>query len=442
MVRFALVLLCVGFAINGSAAAQETSPADFDGDGEVNFSDFLIFAGGFGRTGHDADFDARLDLNDSGAVDFQDFLLFAGQFGGSTPPEDVDREPFDPPRIYVVDTWADRVFVVDAESNFYNPGLSVAVSQPRSVAYSYLNRRFYVAGIDSFFALAENSEIDFRLPLLDPPESSDSRGSARGGFRMALSPDHRFAYVTEDVARQVEVIDLKFAESVALIPLSFQPGGIATSPDGGTVYVGHSKHPWISVIDGPGRSLADSIRLDGWGNGRVAVSSSGERVFTSTTLGGDDPLVQIVAIDPATKEVVDALEVARDSTTLVYDIQTSRDRRKLYATVRRQFLDANHPMGIVFVGYFWTMDAATLEKTGEIRIEAQAVNFGVSRDDKTAYVAVLDLLSGSYGLKILDLESHSVLGDVPVTFLTPFRVRVYGGKAALGRILFPEITVF
>ncbi len=442
MLRYALVLFCVLFAFHGSVAAQETSGADFDDDGEVGFSDFLIFARGFGTTHQDADFNARLDLNDNGAVDFQDFLLFARQFGGTPPPEDADREPFDRARIYVVDTWADRVFVVDAESNFYDPGLSVTVSQPRSVTYSYLNRRFYVSSVDSFFALTEDSEIDFRLPLLDPPESSDSRGSPRGGFRMALSPDHRLVYVTEDVASQVEVIDVKNAESVALIPLSIQPGGIAASPDGGTVYVGHSNHPWISVIDGPGRSLADSIRLDGWGNGRVAVSSNGERIFTSTTLGGDDPSVQIVSIDPGTKEVVHALEVASDSTTLVYDIQTSRDRQTLYATVRRQFLDTSHPLGVVFVGYFWTMDAATLEKTGEIRIEGQAVNFGVSRDDRTAYVTVLDLLSGSYGLKIIDLENNAVLGDVPVTFLTPFRVRVYGGKAALGRVEFPEIAVF
>lgn len=442
MVRLALVLLGVCLAMNGSAAAQETSPADFDGDGEVGFADFIIFARGFGSADQDPDFDARLDLNDNGAVDFQDFILFARQFGGSKPPDDADTEPFDPPRIYIVDTWADRIFVVDAQSNFYDPGLSVALSQPRSVAYSFLNRRFYVSCVDSFFALTEDSEIDFRLPLLDPPESPDSRGSARGGFRMALSPDHRHAYVTEEVASQVEVIDLKSAESVALIPLSIQPGGIAMSPDGDAVYVGHSKHPWISVIDGRAQSLADSIRLDGWGNGRVAVSSEGERIFTATTVGGDDPSVQIVSIDTETKEVVNALEVAPDSTTLVYDLQTSRDRQTLYATVRLQFLDTNHPLGVVFVGYFWTMDAATLVKTGEIRIEGQAVNFGVSRDDKTAYVAVLDLLSGSYGLKILDLETNAVLGDVPVTFLTPFRVRVYGGKAALGQIAVPEISVF
>ncbi len=443
MTRVALVLFSVCLLLSSSGVAQEAPSVDFDEDGEVGFTDFIIFARGFGKTDQDAGFDARLDLNGNGEVDFQDFILFARGFGVPEPPtDDSDREPFDPRRIYVVDTWADRVFVVDAQSNFYDPGLSVTLSQPRSVTYSFRNRRFYVTCVDSFFALTESSEIDYRLPLEDPPESSGPTGGPRGGFRMALSPDHRLAYVTEEIARQVEVIDLKDAESVALIPLSYKPSGIAVSPNGNTVYVGHSEYPWISVIDGPRQSLEDSIRLGGWSNGRVAVSSEGDRIYTATTRGGNDPSVRIVSIDPETKEVIDGLVVAGDSTTIVHDLQASRNGEKLYATVRRQFLDANHPLGIVLVGYFWTIEAGTLEKMSEIRIEGEAVNFGVSRDGKTAYVAVVNLLAGSYGLKILDLENNTVLGDVPVTFLTPFNVKVYGGKAALGRVVVPEIAVF
>ena len=442
MVRFALVLFCVCFAMNGSAAAQETTPADFDGDGEVNFSDFLIFARGFGRTDQDADFDARLDLNDNGAVDFQDFLLFARQFGGSTPPEDADKEPFDPPRIYVADQLSDRVFVLDSESNFYDPGLSVTLRQPRSVIYSYLNRRFYVAGLDSFYALTESSEIEFQLPLLDIPAVPDGRPEARGGFRMALSPDQRQVYITEDEASQVEVIDLKNAESVALIPLSYKPSGIAVSRDDGAVYVGHSQYPWISVIDGSRQTLVDSIRLDGWGNGRVAVSVEGERIYTATTLWGDEPTVRIVAIDPVTKAVANDLVVATDSTTFVEEMKPSKDGKELYVTVVRQFLAPLEPLGRVFESYFWTIDSATLKTTSEISIRGIAGTFGVSRDGRIAYVALLDFLTQSFQLNLLDLENDVNLGTLPVTFFTPFNINVYGGKAALGRIAIPEITVF
>ena len=50
-------------------------PGDFDGDGEVRFDDFFLFADGFGTT------DAKYDLNSSGLVDFDDFFIFADNFG-------------------------------------------------------------------------------------------------------------------------------------------------------------------------------------------------------------------------------------------------------------------------------------------------------------------------------------------------------------------------
>ena len=55
-------------------ATAETTP-DFDGDGEVGFADFYLFAEAFGGS------DPRFDLDASGEVDFADFFLFAESFG-------------------------------------------------------------------------------------------------------------------------------------------------------------------------------------------------------------------------------------------------------------------------------------------------------------------------------------------------------------------------
>ena len=55
--------------------------ADFNGDGAVDFSDFISFAQNFGRSEGDANFDARFDLTGDGSVDFSDFIAFAQQFG-------------------------------------------------------------------------------------------------------------------------------------------------------------------------------------------------------------------------------------------------------------------------------------------------------------------------------------------------------------------------
>ena len=49
--------------------------ADFNGNGQVDFPDFLAFVRAFGGS------DPKFDLNDNGLVDFADFLAFVGSFG-------------------------------------------------------------------------------------------------------------------------------------------------------------------------------------------------------------------------------------------------------------------------------------------------------------------------------------------------------------------------
>ena len=58
-----------------SLASAGGLPGDFNGDGQVNFDDFFLFADAFGGT------DPLYDLDGSGRVDFDDFFLFADNFG-------------------------------------------------------------------------------------------------------------------------------------------------------------------------------------------------------------------------------------------------------------------------------------------------------------------------------------------------------------------------
>ena len=54
---------------------------DFDGDGRVGFSDFLLFVSQFGARQGDGRYEARFDLDSDGAIGFGDFLIFSGDFG-------------------------------------------------------------------------------------------------------------------------------------------------------------------------------------------------------------------------------------------------------------------------------------------------------------------------------------------------------------------------
>jgi len=57
------------------------SASDFDDSGEVGFSDFLVFANGFGKRAGDVGFDPTFDLSNDRQVAFADFLIFVKNFG-------------------------------------------------------------------------------------------------------------------------------------------------------------------------------------------------------------------------------------------------------------------------------------------------------------------------------------------------------------------------
>ena len=75
------------FVVIGGATAAPAIPtdpverADFSGDGEIGFTDFLSFASAFSKNAGEVGYDERIDLNGDGSVNFPDFLMFASLFG-------------------------------------------------------------------------------------------------------------------------------------------------------------------------------------------------------------------------------------------------------------------------------------------------------------------------------------------------------------------------
>ena len=55
--------------------------SDLDGDRDVDFNDFLIFAAAFGKSGDEEGANPAADLDGDGVVGFSDFLIFAEDFG-------------------------------------------------------------------------------------------------------------------------------------------------------------------------------------------------------------------------------------------------------------------------------------------------------------------------------------------------------------------------
>ena len=62
--------------------------SDFDGNGQVGFSDFLAFGDAYGSRHGDETYRAKYDLNGDGGIGFDDLLIFAERFGDA-----VNRAP-------------------------------------------------------------------------------------------------------------------------------------------------------------------------------------------------------------------------------------------------------------------------------------------------------------------------------------------------------------
>ena len=135
--------------------AQPVGDADFDGNGQVAFADFIAFAGAFGST------ESKFDLNENGAVDFPDFLIFVQLFREANPSpaplQETESEPASPPasalkQVLLVDTPGNtrHILLLVPEGEFTmgferldNSGLP---SGPRPVHTVFLNNYY----IDQF----------------------------------------------------------------------------------------------------------------------------------------------------------------------------------------------------------------------------------------------------------------------------------------------------
>lgn len=73
----------IRYTVSVSELASGPATADFDGDGEIGFTDFLAFASGFGKKAGEVGFDPTFDLDGDLQIAFSDFLTFVQNFGAN-----------------------------------------------------------------------------------------------------------------------------------------------------------------------------------------------------------------------------------------------------------------------------------------------------------------------------------------------------------------------
>ena len=75
------IKIVITFARATDTGTPSMLTADFDGDGQVGITDFLLFVEVFGTQSGQENFDPKFDLDSDGTVGISDFLIFVESFG-------------------------------------------------------------------------------------------------------------------------------------------------------------------------------------------------------------------------------------------------------------------------------------------------------------------------------------------------------------------------
>jgi YVTN family beta-propeller protein len=91
---------------------------------------------------------------------------------------------------------------------------------------------------------------------------------------VAIRPDKAFAYVANQGAGTVSVIDLAGLSKVTDIPVGQEPYGVALTPDGGQAYVANSASNTVSVIDTATNAVIATIAIPGVQPRGIAITNN------------------------------------------------------------------------------------------------------------------------------------------------------------------------
>ncbi len=209
---------------------------------------------------------------------------------------------------------------------------------------------------------------------------------------VVLSPDGRFAYVTNGGDNTVSVVDASTRRLVATIAVGKYPHGIRISPDGKQAYVANLKGGTVSVIDTASQKEVAQIPA-GRGPAQVGFTADGRLAFVSLSEEN-----AVAVIDPATRKVVRKIAVG----TVPIQLYATPDSRTLLVANQGTRKQPGKTVSLIDLGSF------KVAKTVETGSGAHGVV--VAADGRYAYV------TNSYAnsVSVLDLKERKVVANIRV----------------------------
>jgi YVTN family beta-propeller protein len=348
---------------------QQTPRVDFDEDGVVGFSDFLLFARSYRAITGDDRFDGRMDLNADGAIDLADFLSFGAAYNGRAETDPV-ASGF---RIYVVDYGDGALTVMDSNSHLITEHLTFR--GPSSVRASSDGQTIYVSEGFGLFAIDTEHKAVFSVP-------TDSYG------RIQMSPDERFIYLTQELTDRLIVIDVADQETVDTVAVGDTPVDLDITPDGRRLYVANSESRDITVVDVPTMAAVGRIDL-GSRPSQIGIAPDGLTAYVTDLDRG-----VISVIDLRTNLVSGGISV---DGAFSRGLAFSPDGETLYVTSERMLV---------------AVDVARNLVTRTLELGDDTSTLAVTPDGSRIYVGTLLFGGGGPGMSVVDVATWRVLGRI------------------------------
>ena len=212
--------------------------------------------------------------------------------------DDDDKTP--------ADKSADGIGLVDAGQKKFLRKIP-AGSDPEQFSLSPDGRKLYVAnedvGVATILDVAAGGERTFVAPNQNPesvfvPVSREPEG-------VGSAPDGSFFYVTCETGGDVFAIDAKSAKVTAHFQVHPRPRSVAFLPDGSRAFIPSESVGELNVIDTKSQSVEKVITLPkGSRPMTVKVSRDGKKVYASTGRAGT-----VVVVDAASGAVLNTIKV-------------------------------------------------------------------------------------------------------------------------------------
>ena len=266
--------------------------------------------------------------------------------------------------------------------------------------------------------------------------------------RIVLSSDATRAYVTNQGANSVSVIDTASHAVAATIPVGASPSAIAVTPNGDWLYILTSGGV-VQVVDTVLRSVVANIPTAGTAAGDIAITADGSKVYIAAG--------PVTVVDTATNTVVETfsggstgIELSPDGSRAYVTrmltifgggldvIDTSSkasvafvnlgvpgqlaiapDGSRLYAAIEAQWVDTGYGAGFFPGRIVAVIDPRSNTQVASIDLGATGPNWtqqntpkavAITPDKRLVYIAVPRL---AY-VAVADVNTNSVTATVPV----------------------------